>query len=316
MKPAYRIFTVAEARAAARRGLTHVGAFVGGGGSRLGFEMAGFRTLWSNEYDKHAIATYLANFPGTLLDTRSILDVSADDILKATGLAPGDLDVFEASPPCTKFSTSGKGAKSFDGVTERLFFTTIDLLGGLRPRAFCFENVAALARRSANRPYFNEVMRRTRALGYRVRARILDAHDFGAPQRRERLMIIGLRNDLGAEARFPEPQRWRYSVRDALPHVARVEGWNHQPFTQSADLPFPTLCASSQQAIEARLSGGTVRPFGPAEFKAVCGFPPDFALDGPEDKQRARLGNSVLPPFAFAVASALRDTLMELTRKP
>jgi DNA (cytosine-5)-methyltransferase 1 len=149
-------------------GLTHVSTFSGCGGTCLGFRMAGFRTLWANDSDPKAAPSYRANHPAAFLDTRSITDVRAEDILAQTGLKPGELDVFEGSPPCTAFSHAGKGAKKWGGVekhagakgvkVEELAFEWVRLLGGLRPRAFSVENVPAWAEGAA-RAYFHETRR-------------------------------------------------------------------------------------------------------------------------------------------------------------
>src|SRR5262245_57676400 len=136
-------------------GLTHVSTFSGCGGTCLGFRMAGFKTLWANDSDDGAQATYRANHPGTFLDTRDIRDVTADHILRETSLQLGELDVFEGSPPCTVFSRAGRGAKKWGGVAEHagvlnvrveeLSFEFVRLLSGLMPRAFVVENVPAWA---------------------------------------------------------------------------------------------------------------------------------------------------------------------------
>jgi DNA (cytosine-5)-methyltransferase 1 len=134
------------------------------------------------------------------------------------------------------FSRAGKGKKKWGGVEEHagakgvkieeLSFEWVRLLGGLMPRAFSVENVPAWAEGAA-KAYFHETRRRMRALGYAVKARVMDAQWHGVPQERRRLIVIGVRSDLKIEPRFPEPNAWRYSLRDALPHATRLEGWQY-----------------------------------------------------------------------------------------
>ena len=156
MKPPYRVPSMTEVGRVPGNGLTMVSTFSGCGGSCLGFRMAGYRVLWANDSDPHAQETYRVNHPDTTLDRRDIRTIEAADILQATGLEVGELDVFEGSPPCTVFSTAGARAKKWGGVArhagasdvkvEDLFFDWVRVLDGLRPRAFVAENVAGMLR--------------------------------------------------------------------------------------------------------------------------------------------------------------------------
>jgi len=139
-KPLFTPLTMADVQAAPLTGLTHVSTFSGGGGSCLGFRLAGFRTLWANDIEEHARQCYQANLASPI-DGRDIRHLTAADILTATGLAIGELDVFEGSPPCTAFSTAGKRAKGWNQTkdhaghvqtnVEDLFFEWLRLLDGL-----------------------------------------------------------------------------------------------------------------------------------------------------------------------------------------
>ena len=152
--------------------------FSGCGGSCLGFEMAGYRVLWANEFLPIARESYAANHPETLLDGRDIRRVEASQILTAIGMKPGELDVFNGSPPCQAFSSAGQRAKGWgksrdygNGVSQKnedLFFEYVRLLQGLQPRAFVAENVAGLTRGVAL-GYFKDIMRGLSACGYAVR---------------------------------------------------------------------------------------------------------------------------------------------------
>jgi DNA (cytosine-5)-methyltransferase 1 len=232
-KPAYSVPTMAEIAAIPLNGYKAVSTFSGCGGSSLGYRMAGFKMLWANEFVKEAQEVYRANFPDTLLDTRDIRKVQASDILAATGLERGELDLLDGSPPCSSFSTAGKRAKGWGKAhnystgrvqrTDDLFFEFVRLLDGLQPRVFVAENVSGLVK-GVGKGYFLEILTALRSCGYRVRSRLLDAQWLGVPQARQRLIFIGTRDDLDIDPAFPAPLAYRYSVRDALPWIgaARV----------------------------------------------------------------------------------------------
>ena len=191
--------------------------------------MAGFRVVWANEFVPAAQDSYRANMSrGCILDTRDIKTVTAGEIFAATGLKPGELDLFDGSPPCQAFSTAGKREKGWgkkktyehgaQQCNETLFGEYVRLLRGLQPKTFVAENVSGLVRGTA-KGWFLDVLKSLKDSGYRVQARLLDAQWLGVPQMRQRIIFVGVREDLGREPVHPEPFRYRYSVRDALPHL-------------------------------------------------------------------------------------------------
>jgi len=210
-----------------RNGLTVVSTFSGCGGSCLGFEMAGYTVRWASEFVPAAAEVYRLNHPGVPLDTRDIRDVNAADILAASGLAVGETDVLEGSPPCASFSTAGKRQASWGKTTaysdtaqrsDDLFFEFVRILDGVRPRVFVAENVSGLVKGAA-KGYFKDILRAMKATGYRVEARLLDAQWLGVPQSRQRIIFVGVRDDIDRAPAFPSPLPYRYSVRDALPNI-------------------------------------------------------------------------------------------------
>lgn len=231
VKPAYRVPTMEEIRAIPWNGLNVVSTFSGGGGSSTGYRMAGFRVLWASEFVPAARDTYRANAsPSTVLDDRDIREVKAEDILEATGLERGQLDLFDGSPPCASFSTSGQReqgwgtVKTYSDVKQRsddLFYEFARLLEGLQPRAFIAENVSGLVKGSA-KGYFKRILAALRETGYVVEARLLDAVWLGVPQARQRLIFQGVRADLGVAPAFPKPLPYRYTIGDALPDLRAV----------------------------------------------------------------------------------------------
>ncbi len=172
-----------------------VSLFAGAGGLDLGFEKAGFRTVYANEYDKTIWATYRANFPNAHLDTRSIVHLPESDLPHADGLIGG--------PPCQSWSEAGahRGIQDHRG---QLFFEYVRVLKHLNPKFFLAENVSGILS-SRHRGAFESILDRFRSLGYRVTHQLLRASTFGVPQDRDRVFIVGIRNDLDRVFEFPQP---------------------------------------------------------------------------------------------------------------
>lgn len=250
-KPPYRVPNMAEIGALPWNGFTVASTFSGCGGSSLGYRMAGFRILWASEFIEAARESYTANkAPYTILDGRDIREVKAADILKATGLKEGELDLFDGSPPCASFSTAGKREAGWGKVkaysdtkqrTDDLFFEYARLLRGLQPKTFVAENVSGLVKGTA-KGYFLEILA-TLKKGYRVKAAVLDAQWLGVPQARQRLIFMGVRKDLELDPVHPTPLPYRYSVKDALPWIARVvhDTSGERSTGDVTDRPCPTV---------------------------------------------------------------------------
>ena len=118
-KPDYKVPSMADIeKVRGTNGFKMVSTFSGCGGSCLGFEMEGFEVVWASEFIEAARDTYRLNHPSTILDDRDIRLVQAEDILNATGLSVGELDVFEGSPPCASFSMAGKRENKWGEVSK------------------------------------------------------------------------------------------------------------------------------------------------------------------------------------------------------
>lgn len=243
-------------------GFNAISTFSGCGGSSLGYKMAGFRVLWANEFIPAAQDVYRANHPGTILDTRDIRKVDAQDILDAIGLGVGELDLFDGSPPCASFSTAGKREKGWGQVktysdtkqrVDDLFFEYARLVKGLQPKVFVAENVSGLVKGTA-KGYFLEILAELKDCGYVVKAKLLDAQWLGVPQMRQRIIFVGVRNDLGLEPAFPKPLSYRYSVRDALPWIVK-QAIANDSYEDASLRDAMTLLASNGKRTSSTLEG-------------------------------------------------------------
>jgi len=172
---------------------TVISTFAGCGGSSLGYHWAGFRELLAVEWDDHAVATFQENFPGVPVYHGDIGQLSVDDCLALAGIARGELDVFDGSPPCQGFSQAGK--RNLEDPRNQLFAEFVRLLTGLQPRVFVMENVAGLVR-GHMKQVFLEIMDCLRGAGYHVEAQLMNAKYFEVPQCRKRVIFVGVREDI------------------------------------------------------------------------------------------------------------------------
>ena len=192
---------------------TVISLFSGIGGSLLGYSMAGFRELLAVEWWDRAAAAFRVNFSDIFMYCGDIADLSVDDCLRESGIAFGNLDVLDGSPPCQGFSMSGK--RLLNDPRNRLFMEYVRLLRGLRPRAFVMENVGGMVK-GKMRLVFADAMRELKASGYLVSARLMNAMWFGVPQYRSRLIFVGVRDDLGIPPSHSRAQSRPHSVAEAL----------------------------------------------------------------------------------------------------
>lgn len=317
-KPDYLVPTMAEIDALPWNGFNVVSTFSGGGGSCCGYRMAGYRVLWANEFIPAARETYKANHKDSILDARDIRTVQPEEILEATGLGVGELDLFDGSPPCASFSTAGKREAGWGKVknysdtkqrTDDLFFEYARLLKGLQPKVFIAENVSGLVKGTA-KGYFLEILAALKACGYRVEAKVLDAQWLGVPQMRQRLIFCGVREDLNVAPVHPKPLPYRYTVREVLPELLYFQeqrGYDGHRFL-SADRPMNAIT----------IAGGSVnirtfknqRKITIAELKQICGFPQDLILTGTYAHQWERMARAVPPVMMSHIAATVRDEIL------
>lgn len=205
---------------------TVVSTFAGCGGSSLGYRMEGGKVVLAVEWDDNAAETYALNHSATRLYHGDIKDLEAEQALELSGLDPGELDVFDGSPPCQGFSTAGK--RVFHDSRNNLFLDYVRLLEAFRPKVFIMENVSGMVK-GKMKLIFVEILKTLKAAGYRVSARLLNAMYFGVPQSRQRIIFVGVRDDLidrrtdePLMPSHPKPLMRPITVKEALPHARRV----------------------------------------------------------------------------------------------
>lgn len=175
--------------------------FSGAGGLSLGFETAGFRVVQAIDNSRYAAATYRQNHPHVDFIESDIQRIDHGECLKRIGLSPGALTVLIAGPPCQGFSESNRRTRTLDNPSNMLFREFIRFLKGMKPSWFVLENVAGLQTLSKG-VILKEILQKILRLGYMAEYQELNAVNFGVPQFRRRIFIVG--NRLGLPIVFPK----------------------------------------------------------------------------------------------------------------
>lgn len=313
---------------------TVISTFAGCGGSSLGYSMAGFRELLAVEWDDNAVETFKLNFPGVPVYHGDIAKLSVEECLEMTGLTPGQLDVFDGSPPCQGFSTAGK--RVLDDPRNQLFREYVRLLRGLKPKVFVMENVSGMVK-GKMKLVFVEILKELKASGYKVSARLMNAMYFHVPQSRERMIFIGVREDLDTEPSHPKAESKPITASEAIENVANktfnrplattaTAIWNHiKPgqngthyranyYMNSVKLdpgkPAPTI-PKIVSGTGGHMHWTEPRTMTMEEIRRFGSFPDPYRQVGKFDEQYARIGNSVPPLFMRAIARHIRREILE-----
>ncbi len=175
---------------------TAISLFCGAGGCSLGFEQAGYLILYATDKDSAAVETYKKNFPTTNCSQEDINNLNFSDILKNLGLKKGELDILIGGPPCQGFSTAG--TRFWDDTRNYLLRSYVESLELIQPKWFLMENVEGLLT-SNEGIYIQEAIKAFVDLGYKVRLEKVYSQEYGIPQRRKRVLIIGNRLDIDFE---------------------------------------------------------------------------------------------------------------------
>jgi len=172
-----------------------VSLFAGAGGLDLGFQQAGFDIIWANEFDQEIWETYEKNHKKTILDKRSIVDITSEEVPDCDGIIGG--------PPCQSWSEAGakRGLKDKRG---QLFYEFMRILADKKPKFFLAENVSGMLL-ERHREVLLNIWKMFNDIGYNLTFKMLNASDFGVAQDRKRVFFIGYRKDIEKKFQFPLP---------------------------------------------------------------------------------------------------------------
>lgn len=313
--------------------MRYVSLFSGGGGLDLGFEEAGFSPVACVDNDSVACDTLRHNRPNW--------NVICSDIREFDATRYAGTDVVVGGPPCQGFSTAGKGDPSDPrNFLWREYFRVVN---EVRPRAVVLENVSALSHKR-NGDHLTGIMSALEEQGFDFAMGVLNAADFGVPQNRRRLIVVGVR-DGEAKLPKPDPAMRQMTVNDAIsdlatmpdaptfnhvanshaPHV--IARWsalapgqidpNYRRGRLDAGKPSVTIRAGGGYGPKGNHLAGFHPPIHPSlprqltvrEAARIQSFPDDWYFCGPKTIQGRQVGNAVPVKLASAIAWTVRELL-------
>ena len=209
----YYRYTLDELKESSDRKLfSYISFFAGGGGSSAGYKLAGGDCKFVNEFQQVAVDTYLANWPDTPHICGDIKDVTGQQIMEMTGIKKYELDILDGSPPCPPFSMSGTKKAGWNkekmayGMKQKniedLTWEMIRIAGEMMPKVIICENVKGLTMEYAKQ-HLDRMVTDFEALGYATTFKVLNGIHFGVPQKRQRVFIVSVRNDVLEDIGMP-----------------------------------------------------------------------------------------------------------------
>ncbi|MBE3649174.1 DNA cytosine methyltransferase [Paenibacillus polymyxa] len=202
-------------------GLTVAELFCGGGLMAVGLKSAGYTLTFANDFDKRAVQAYAHNIGDHVVYG----DITSDDIQAQIP----DADIIAGGPPCQDYSVAGSGAGE-EGERGKLVWTYLGVIARKQPKAFVFENVKGLVSKK-HRPTFDALLAYFESINYSVSWRVINAWDYGVAQKRERVIAVGIRKDLGFTFEFPEPSAEEYRtqvLRDVIGDLPEVSDYYYR----------------------------------------------------------------------------------------
>lgn len=322
---------------------TYIDLFAGAGGFSLGFDDMGFKNVFSVEYDTNAAKTYQRNFPNHLLLNQDIKTISNDDLIRLTGNQ--EVDIIIGGPPCQGFSLAGNiGRKFIEDERNYLFKEFVRFVEFISPKMFVMENVARLATHNKGET-LKEVVSAFEVLGYRVKYKVLQACDYGVPQKRQRIFIVGYKS---GDFEFTLPLNLVRTVKDAIDDLPSLESGcsslvpNHVAMNHSkqmlekmsyvsdggnrSEIPEDLRPKTGDDRKYIRYNSGepsvTVtgdmrkvfhysqnRALTPRELARLQTFPDNFIFEGTSISIQQQIGNAVPVELAKVVAQSVLNTL-------
>lgn len=298
--------------------------FAGIGGIRLGFENAGFKTAFANDFEAPCKTTYDLNFPDSKLVVEDITKIKAKDLPK--------FDFLLAGFPCQAFSIAGY-RHGFNDEKGRgnLFFDIARIIDERKPEGFLLENVKNLKNHD-NGKTFNVIKKTLKNLGYGVKVKVLNSMEYGnVPQNRERIYIVGLKDPSKLDAfEFPEAvpltkkianvlenkvdDKYYYNgkplfekLKNEVNETGQVYQWRRQYVRKNKRGVCPTLTANMGMGghnVPIVFDSKGIRKLTPRECARIQGYPDTYKLpsDLPDSKLYKQIGNSVTVPVIERIA--------------
>ncbi len=310
--------------------LITIDLFAGIGGIRIGFERAGFKTVWANDFDPYCRSTYDLNFKEVLLTIADISKIRSSDL--------PDFNVLLGGFPCQSFSVAGYRRGFLDTGRGDLFFEIVRILRDKKPSAIFLENVKNLKTHGTGKT-FKIISDALDDLGYHTKTEILNSMEYGnVPQNRERIYIVGFKSRKDVDAfEFPSPAPLKKTVTDLLDKDVdekyyynnhslykklkkiiksrdTVYQWRRMYVRENKSGVCPTLTANMGTGghnVPLICDRKGIRKLTPRECARLQGFPESFKLpkDLSDTKLYKQFGNSVTIPVVKRIAYQMKKVL-------
>lgn len=306
---------------------SHVSLFAGAGGLDMGLENAGFKTIWANDFDHDACETH------KLWSSAKVVE---GDIGKVDFSTIPDSDIISGGFPCQGFSLAGP--RKIDDSRNSLYRYFVELVRQKQPKIFIAENVKGLLT-LGNGKIAEAIISDFSEKGYDVTLSLVNAADYGVPQDRQRIIIVGIKKEFGIKFTMPEPNGKRVTLKDALldlpapkpeeicdaPYSSRYmsrnrkRGWDEQAFTVPAMAKQVTLWPGSPDMIklgvdEWEFGKGKTRRLSYREVAAIQTFPKNMEFCGDLTSKYKQIGNAVPVKLAETVGKEVYRILREIER--
>lgn len=295
--------------------------FSGAGGLDLGFIQAGHEVVWANDNFEDAVETYKVNI-GDHIVCKDIREINSNEI--------PDHDILIGGFPCQGFSMANTG-RTEDDERNKLYLEFLRIIKAKQPKFFVAENVKGILSLGKG-SVFQMILNDFKSAGYRVSHKVLNAADFGVPQRRERVIIIGIRNDLGIHIEHPAPTHGQavdlfsdlkpwVSIGKALSNIPDPDGehdlvnhtyskfklkFNGYLGNRAIDpkKPAPTVTArgDSKGGVVVLHHPSNTRRMSVRELASVQSFPLEYEFYGNNSSAYRQIGNAVPPLMGKAIA--------------
>ena len=298
--------------------------FAGIGGIRMPFQNLGGECVFSSEIDKFATQTYEANYG----------DKPSGDITKIEANTIPDFDILLAGFPCQAFSIAGK-REGFNDTRGTMFFEVERILKEKQPKCFLLENVKGLVNHNQGETFRTMIDVLENKLGYKVFTKIMNAKNFGLPQNRERIMIVGFKNK-DIEFTFPEEPNTptkvgdilednpheKYTISDKIwaSHQRRKEknrekgnGFGYSLFNKDSEYTSTISARYYKDGSEILIEQENKNPrkLTPREAARLQGYPDSFKIEVSDVQAYKQFGNSVPVKMINAVATKMYETLKQ-----
>jgi DNA (cytosine-5)-methyltransferase 1 len=283
---------------------TVISLFAGCGGSSCGYRKAGYRELLAVEYNKSQAKLFKMNFPEVPLWFGDIHKLSVDEIKQITKLKEGELDVLDGSPPCQGFSIAQGRKRKLEDQRNQLFNEYIRILRGLKPKVFVAENVAGLTF-DKMKFVFNYIFTELKNSGYRVRCKLLNAANYEVPQKRKRVIFIGVREDLELNPSYPEPQKNHNGIKRLDEKKSKFLSYRWDDHIVKENDLIGTITKQS------RFFWSKDREFGVKSYSYASSFPNSYIWLRSHEKSKDGIGNSVPPMMMFYIANHVKAILVK-----